>query len=129
MTAAARKRISGLPPASRARRLVFQALSLLDLTRAKVVQFWCCLKRVVKPLKVLEDIGSGLFTCPIDRTSAALSLQRREEAFHRRVVEAFIAPARAACGVLALEQLLDLIVCVLLRWSERCMSRTIFKAP
>ena len=66
-------------------------------------------ERVIEPLDVIEDIGSGLLPGPVDRASAALGLQRREEAFHRRVVPAFTAPAHAAGDILALQQLLELV--------------------
>jgi hypothetical protein len=58
-------------------------------------------ERVVEPLDVIEDIGSCPFPGSIDRTSASLSFQGREEAFHRGVVPAFTAPA--ASDVLAFQ--------------------------
>ena len=45
--------------------------------------------------------------------SAMLRFQGREEAFHRRVVPTFTAPAHAARDVVTLEQLLGFVACVL----------------
>jgi hypothetical protein len=49
----------------------------------------------------------------VDRASAALSFQRREEVLHRRVVPALTAPAHPEDDVLALQQPLEIVAGVL----------------
>src|SRR5580765_5968810 len=52
--------------------------------------------RIVEPLDVVEHICSGLVPGAIYFAGGALGLQRREEAFHRRVVPHIAGPAHAA---------------------------------
>ena len=41
---------------------------------------------IVEALDVVEHIGLGLVACAVRLARRSLSLQRREEAFHRRIV-------------------------------------------
>ena len=70
-------------------------------------------ERVVEPLDVVEHVGPGFFSRAVDGARAALRLQRREEALHCRVVPALAAAGHAACDVLTLEQLLEVVAGVL----------------
>ena len=70
-------------------------------------------ERVVEPLDVVEHVGPSFFSRAVDAARATLGLQRREEIFHCCVVPALAAAAHAACDVLALKQLLEVVAGVL----------------
>lgn len=83
------------------------------MNRTEVVQFRVFSEWVVEPLDIVEYVGSGLSPDLVNNASAALSLQRREEALHSRVVPKFTTTAHAAGDVLALQSLQELVAGVL----------------
>ena len=60
---------------------------------------------IVGYLDVIKDIRPGLRTSPIDLAGNAFGFQRREEAFHRRVIPNLPGPAHAAGDAMLVKQL------------------------
>ena len=70
-------------------------------------------RRIVERLYIIEDIGPGLGTGAVDLAGYSLDFQRREEAFHRRVIPNFPGPAHAAGDAMLFEQLAEVFAGVL----------------
>lgn len=68
---------------------------------------------IVEPLNVVEHIRSCIVTRLIVPSSRSFGLQRREEAFDRRVVPAITAAAHTAGNTVLLEQPLEVLARIL----------------
>ena len=69
--------------------------------------------RIVKALDVIEHVGFRLIACAVQHTGGALSLQRGEEAFHRRVVPDVAKTAHATSQALVRQEPLEQLAGVL----------------
>lgn len=82
--------------------------------------------RIVEPLDVVEDVRSGFLPGSVTPAVAALGLEGREEAFHRRVIPDVAGAAHAAADAQAGQQSLKVfarVLTALIRVMQQCLDR------
>ena len=68
---------------------------------------------IVEPLDVVEHIGPGLVSRPVQFSRRPLGLERREEAYHRRIIPDVAGARQAARDAMFCHQALALLARVL----------------
>lgn len=84
-----------------------------ELHRTEIPQGGVPPSGIVKALDVIKHVGFRLVSCAVRGPRRALGLQRREEAFHRRVVPAVAGAAHATSQALVCQKSLERLTGIL----------------